>query len=314
MKKVLKFIICFVILGISIVILYRYASLKDSEVFENIFNNLKYQKQEKLLEYQKCMDTPYKSEKLDLMFEELTKEYNVAIYFKDLNNDYTLNLNSTKVYYSASAAKLFDVIYLVEEAREGNINLNDTLTYKPSDARQGSIGMKQHKYNDKVAIIEMIKYMLLYSDNTAHFMLVNYIGVDTINEYFSDINLHFTKEQPFCNNYTTLMAIYSLERIYDILKIDDEYSKVIKDAMNNNNMNYLKFDNVNILHKYGYYDMYYHDIGIYDSDNPYLIAILTLYGNSNYQGKVKALSKGIYEIYSKNLEEKESICKKYLEA
>lgn len=313
MKKVLKLIICLILLGISIALIFKYTSFKDSEVFENILSTLKYKEKEKLLKYQTCMDTPYKSEELDSMFEDLTKDLDVAIYFKDLNNDYTLNLNSTKVFYSASTAKLFDIIYLVEEARKGNIDLNDTLTYKSSDARQGSIGMKQHKYGDEVKIIEMIKYMLLYSDNTAHFMLVDYIGIDTINEYFKDINLHFIKDQPFCNNYTALMAKYSLERIYDILEVDDEYSEVIRDAMNNDDMNYLKFDKVDILHKYGYYDMYYHDIGIYDSDNPYIIVILTTYGNSNYGERVNTLSKGIYEIYLKNMEEKESICKKYLE-
>lgn len=313
MKKVLKWIICLIILGIGITLIFKYTSFKDSEVFENILSTLKYEEKEKLLKYQTCMDTPYKSEELDSMFEDLTKDLDVAIYFKDLNNDYTLNLNSTKVFYSASTAKLFDIIYLVEEARKGNIDLNDTLTYKSSDARQGSIGMKQHKYGDEVKIIEMIKYMLLYSDNTAHYMLVDYIGVDTLNEYFKDINLHFTEKQPFCYNYTALMAKYSLERMYEIMEVDDEYSEIIRDSMNNDNTNYLKFNDVAILHKYGYFGAYFHDIGIYDGDDPYFIVILTTYGNSNYGEKVNALSKGIYEIYLKNMEEKESICKKYLE-
>ena len=47
---------------------------------------------------------------------------------------------------------------------------------------------------------------------------------------------------PFIRNYSASLANKSLERLYNLLLVDDIYSKLIKDAMNNRNMNYLRFD------------------------------------------------------------------------
>lgn len=233
----------------------------------------------------------------------------VAIYFKDLNNDYELKVNENKIYYSASTSKVFVVIYLLEKYRNNELDLETKLVYKPSDAMQGSIGMKQHKYYDEVSLSEMIKYMLVYSDNTAYFMLIKYIGLDNLKMYFEEYNLVMESYDPFIRNYTADLAIKSLDRLYKLLQVDDDYTKLIKESMNNRNMNYLNFDEKVFLHKYGYYDVSYHDIGIYDDINyPYLIAILTLYGNNNYDVKVKEISKKIFEIYNENLDLKEEYC------
>ena len=80
--------------------------------------------------------------------------------------------------------------------------------------------------------------------------------------------------------------------------------------MNNTYYNGLNFDNITFLHKYGYYGSYFNNIGIYNSNNPYLISIFTLYGNPD-QGalnKVSELNKKIYNIYNTNLELKEEYC------
>ena len=93
----------------------------------------------------------------------------------------------------------------------------------------------------------------------------------------------------------------------DNLIINEDY-KTIKDSMINNNMNSLNFDNVLINHKYGWYESTYHDVGFYDSDNPYVIAVLTTSGNGDYNYIVNDISKKIYNIYSKNLELKKEFC------
>ena len=320
MKKLLIFLFSVIlIIVITFLVGYKLGYFNENSVFYQTVNAFKDEETIKKQEYMNCMSKPYASSTLDdefnNAFEELKKS-GVAIYFKDINNDYVWNMNSTKVYYSASTSKLFEVIYLVEEARKGNIDLNSTLVYKPSDAMQGSIGMKKHKYYDEVSLSELIDHLLTYSDNTAHFMLIKYIGLDTLKEYFSDFNLVMVSEDPFVRNYTALMASKCLERLYSVLEVDDDYSALIKKAMNNKNMNYLSFDDKIIYHKYGMYDASFHDIGIYDSNNPYIIVVLTLYGNLGqdvFGPKVQNISKKVYEIYSKNLELKEEYCQSVLE-
>lgn len=310
MKRIVVIVILLLV-GVSI-----YYLESDRDVLSQSMNVFRTEEEEAHQRYVKCMSDAFVSDSVLSDFESVKNDYlkkGVSIYFEDLNNQYSLMLNENKVYYSASLAKIYMVIYLLEGYRSGNIDLEEKLIYKPSDAMQGSIGMKKHKYYDEVSINELIMHMLMYSDNTAYFMLLKYVGLDTLKEYFKEYNLVMEDYDPFVRNYTASMGAVSLKRLYSILDDDDEYSKLVKDAMNNVNMNYLNFSGVSFLHKYGYYDISFHDIGIYDNDNPYVIVVLTLYGNGNYQSVVNDISKKMYSIYARNLEEKEKYCNKLVE-
>lgn len=317
MKKIIRVILIILICLTGGFFFVKYKYNNENTFVEQTLNVFKDEEKLKKQKYLQCMNEPFKNNSVDEEFANISNSYakrGVAIYFKDLNNNYELKLNENKIYYSASTSKIFMVIYLLEKYRNNEIDLETKLVYKPSDAMQGSIGMKQHKYYDEVSLSEMIKYMLVYSDNTAYFMLLKYVGLDNLKTYFKEYNLVMESYDPFIRNYSADLAMKSLTRLYDLLQVDDGYAKLIKDSMNNRNMNYLNFDDKIFLHKYGYYDVSYHDIGIYDdTDNPYLIAILTLYGNNNYDVKVKEISKKIYEIYNKNLNLKEEYCQNLIQ-
>lgn len=278
-----------------------------NDIEENFVDNSTMVIRETTFQISNCLNEPYKSEKIDELFNELKNTYvnrGIAVSFKDLNNNYELNFNEKKIYYSASASKVFDVIYILEN----NIDLTESLVYRPDIDMKGSVGMKKHKYYDKVTLLELISHLLRYSDNTAHYMLIEYIGVNNLRNYFKEYNLNINEADPFVSNYTATLARASIERLYNLLNSDNEDYKTIKDSMNNNNMNSLSFDNVLINHKYGWYESTYHDIGFYDSDNPYVIAVLTTSGSSDYNYVVNDISKKIYNIYSKNLELKREFC------
>lgn len=314
MKKFVFVMFLLLLIGCILFISYKELYLKDETILYDYLPVFKDEDIIKKQNYQECLLKPYKDESLDTLFSETLSTYQsdgVAIYYKDINNDYVWNMNSTKIYYSASTSKLFEVIYLVEQAREGIIDLNSTLVYKPSDARQSSSGMKNHEFYEEISLSKLITYLLTYSDNTAHSMLINYIEIDTLKEYFSDYNLVILQEDSYVRNYNAIIASKCLERLYTILEIDDEYSALIKEAMNNDYMNYLSFDDKIFYHKYGYYASSFHDIGIYVSDEPYIVVILTLYGNLGkdvFGSKVNEISKKIYEIYSENQTLKENYC------
>lgn len=264
--------------------------------------------------YLACMNIPYKSESLETDFTKLFEEYKnegVAIYFTELNNDYSYSLNETKTYYSASVVKLYDAIYLIEEAQKGKIDLNDTITYLPSDKRAGSHKTSNHNYYDEIPVKDLIDYAISVSDNAAHYMLVKYIDAKVLNLYFKNngnISPGVTNTKPFSYNYTAVMANETLKRAYNIIKDNSKYAELLRNAMDNDYTNVLNFDNVKVLHKYGWYDKYFHDLGIYDNENPYLVSILTLYGKEDYEKKVQTIHKKIYEIYSKNLDSKRAYC------
>jgi len=156
-------------------------------------------------------------------------------------------------------------------------------------------------------------YAISVSDNGAHRMLTDYIGVDNLRNYAHDtlgVNLTINENDRFgYMNVTTTNTL--LKHVYELLQNDNEYTTLLKDAMNNTYYNALNFDDITYLHKYGYYNQYFHDIGIYDDYyNPYTISIFTLYGNPDTGAldEVSNISKEIYNIYQTNLDKKEEYC------
>ena len=271
--------------------------------------------EEKEAKYKECMQQPYKMETLDQEFNDLMASYegkSLGLYFTDINNNYSYNLNPNVGYYSGCVTKIFGTIYLLEKARAGEIDLNQKLQYLPQDKRPFSDLMDQHSFYEELPITTLISYYMEVSDNTAFFIIIREFGAQAINDYMLEkhgITLHFTNDHPFEAYYTAELGNESLKILYEDLKVDDEYSAIVKKAMDNDSENGLNFDNLRFLHKYGEYDIYHNDIGIYDSDNPYLVTILTHYAYDDYIGKISSINKSFYEIYQKNLEEKEKYCR-----
>ena len=319
MKKRTIFLI---ILFIVCVILFAFVSsyyffLKDQKESLNVesktVSSIEDNHSEEI--YNECINEPYKMDNLDEKFNELFSKYEsygVSVSMTEINNNYSYYLNENKVYYSASTAKIFMAIYLMEQAREGNIDWDSTCTYLPQDKREASPYTNTHELNSEIKISDLLTYFLSVSDNAAYYILVRVIGCDTLNAYFSEkynIELNYVSTAPFIYNYTATFANQSLQILYNDLQIDDKYSELVRNAMNNNEENSLNFDNVTFLHKYGEFYTTFHDIGIYDSDNPYLISVLTTLGYQENDSVVTQISKDIYTLYQENLTAKENYCK-----
>ena len=262
--------------------------------------------------YISCLITPYKSEEVDTLFNELLSTLNtneLSIYFEDLNNDYTLTINPDTTYYNASIIKLFDASYIIDN----NVDLNDTITFTSEYRNMAKEGLLNYELNAEVPIKDVMYYAISVSDNAAHRMLTDYISVDNLREYARNtlgVNLTINENDRFgYMNVTSTNTL--LKHIYELLQYDNEYTTLLKNAMNNTYYNALNFDNETFYHKYGYYNQYFHDIGI-NTNNPYTISIFTLYGNpdTGAKDKVNNISKEIYNIYQTNLNEKEEYCYK----
>ena len=270
--------------------------------------------QEQKEKYEECLKKPYKMASLEQEFNDLFKTYkdkHLGLYFTDIKNEYSFYLNPKKSYYSGCVVKLFAIIYLIEQAREGKIDLHDTYTYLPQDRHAYSDLTDKHPYYDKIPITTLIEYMLLVSDNSAYMIVIRNVGAQTINNYFKNkynVTLHFTNTHPFEAGYNAELGNKSLELLYNTLQVDDEYTKLVKDSMLVAEENALNFDDIKILHKYGELAPYHNDIGIYDGEYPYLITVLSLYANDDYITKISEVSKDMYSIYKKNLDSKNTYC------
>ena len=318
--KALKCLIFIIILGLTITIIFQYRTVaynEEQRLIEIKEEQERKEKEERERKYNTCMNTPYKDEIIDTLFEELLETTNAAIYFEDINNNYTLTNRENASFYGASIIKLYLATYLVENARTGDINLDTTITYTYNYSLYKGRLLSTRTVGEEITLRDLIYYSIAVSDNGAYMMLSDYVGVNTLKNYAKnlfDTNLNISENNRF--SYLTVTDTNELLKyVYDFIQFDDEYSNLLIEAMNNTYFNSLNFDDVTFLHKYGYYEVNYNDIGIYNTDNPYLISIFTLYGpEEEYMfEQTRNISESIYEIYQTNLDLKEEYCKEQIE-
>lgn len=320
-RVILLIILIFILLILVFSFLFEKRAIKINALEEKYLEIKKQKEYEKKLKeereaiYNDCINSPYKDEEVDEMFTNLLNQLNsnnISIYFEDLNNNYSLTLNVDKSYYGASLIKLFVASYLVDNAREGNIDLNDKIVYTHNYSIVDTVELKNYKVNDEIPLSDLLKYSISVSDNAAHFMLFDYIGANNLKIYAKNkFNVNLTISDSNRYSYLTVSDTNALlNYVYELINVDDEYSELLVNAMNNTFCNGLNFDDITFLHKYGYYEQFYHDIGIYNSENPYLISIFTTYGNEDksHISKLSEVSKKIYEIYEFNLSKKQNYC------
>ena len=213
--------------------------------------------------------------------EKINSKYSISFMFEDLNSGYKFAKNEKTSYYAASTIKLLDALYLYTMARNGNVDLNDTKVY----AQQYSVGgLKNYKVGDEISIRNLVKEAILISDNNAHLMLVDYIGFNNLKAFGNDLGATTTLigGDKFGNMNAYDANLY-LKELYNFLSIDDVYSKELYDFFLNADQNYFNASDVDVLHKYGNYSYYYNDLSIVYEDNPYSLAILSYYGEGNYE-------------------------------
>ena len=304
--KAVKIILCIGGIVFSIIFIGHYKKEKDIAIIEHEI----IEKQNFI--YENCLNQPYQNSLVHTLFKKLSLANNVAIYFEDLNNEYTLTYNANRTYYAASVTKLFVASFLIDSAKNGVIDLQDTLTYTNEYRSIAGDCLEIHQIGDEITMYDLITYSITVSDNGAYKMLIDNISIDNFQEYAKnalDVDINITYDHPYAYlNVTDTNKL--LNHIYKLILDDDTYSDLLLNSMNNTYENALNFDDTTFLHKFGYYASYFNDIGIYKSSSPYLISIFTLYGNEDgsYIEKISNISREIYNIYQFNLTEKENYC------
>ena len=280
---------------------------------------------EKTKKYNDCMNAHYtQSEmnddwndylKLTNYLEDTYKE-KVSIAYENLVTGYSLSINTHLIYYAASTIKVLDALYLYTRAAAGEVNLDDTLVYESRYKYKNSKGMEQHNFGDKVSLRELVKYAIIYSDNSAHQMLVDYIGNSTLREFGLKLGARYTLgnlNEDF-GNINVEDAIIYMKAVNDFINNNAELGAELKEMMITAEQNDLSMDELGIkaAHKYGSYSSYYHDYGIVYDEMPYIAVILTTEGLSGTEDevrvKIRDINKHIYEYHKSNTDRRKNKC------
>ena len=294
----------------------------DTQLKENADTEVEASEEEnkELLEskYNDCLYSSYSeletNNELKEMEEKLTtylQNYNVSVAFKDINTGYVYNYNSDKVYYAASTIKMLDAIYIYLKAYNGNLNLDTEVTYLAKHKMGSSLKMKDYKIGDKVSLRKLVEYAITVSDNTAHSMLVDYIGEDTLQKFGQSLGATTTLVgNDIFGSISTSDSLIYLEALNNLINNTGELGEELKSYFVNSDQNYLTFPKKGIeaSQKYGEFENYYHANGIVYAENPYLVSILTLHGYDNFEEVIRNINKEIYNLQKAFYENRKNVC------
>ena len=312
------FVVCLIFVVNGVIEGYRYAQ-EQERIKEEERKRIEEENRLKKL-YDDCLVRPLDendtSEEISAYVTDLnkyiSKNYEMSVMYEDLTYGFTYSYNESKSYYAASTIKSLGAIYIYEKAYKGEIDLDDTMVYSSKYYRGASKGMKKHKYGDKVKLRDLVKYSVIYSDNTAHNMIVNYVGVDKLRAYGKELGADKTHLNGDLFGYIDLSdANIYMKKLYDVINNTGDYGRELENYFLDAEQNSLSLEEYDIkaAHKYGEYEYVYHDIGIVYTEKPYVVAVLTHEGRHDYDSIIKDINGRVYALHNMYYSNRESYCK-----
>jgi beta-lactamase class A len=220
-----------------------------------------------------------------------------GIVIKDLETGWELSYEKTKLFPSASLAKIPLMAACFLAADQGRIKLDHNIALKPSDKLIGSGVLKDMPAGTAFSVERLIGLMIYDSDNTATNIVTNLVGIDYLNNAFKGFGLKNTElsrkiadyrsRDKGIENYTTAEDIaLLLEKIYRRILgnkyVSEQCIRILKlTRMNDRIPKYLPAE-ITVAHKTGLENGVCHDAGIvFVRKGDFIVVVLTKHDNSN---------------------------------
>jgi len=224
---------------------------------------------------------------LDKYLKNLPERNNVYIYLENLKTGEKYVKQPDKVVPAASIIKIPVMLEVMEQIKEKKLKAEDTLILKDKDKVPGGGLLKNYKNNTPVTIDRLVSLMISESDNTATNMLINKVGMYSVNNRLRKLRIKNTSLQLLIfdlkaysqgkDNLTTAadMGIL-LKKIYKRQVATPELcfkmTDILKKSKNNNGIpKYIS--GAAVAHKTGSLAGIKGDSGIILSTNPYVLSV-----------------------------------------
>ncbi|MCI6158341.1 MAG: serine hydrolase [Selenomonadaceae bacterium] len=191
---------------------------------------------------------------------------------------------------SASMIKVFILGAVMEQVKNGHLSLNQSMTLHGYDKVGGAGSLAGQASGSVYSLDEVLRLMITQSDNTATNMVINLLGMDSINTYIQREGYRDTKLQrkmmdsvamaAGMENYTSVRDLgHFFCKLYNRSCVSPELDDVM--------LRYLAgqtdtecfpavFPQMMIAHKTGELDGLYDDGGIfYNGDAPFILVCMT---------------------------------------
>jgi len=241
----------------------------------------------------------------------------ISVYFRDLNNGPWLGINEKEDFSPASLIKVPLLITYYKEAEKNPDILKQSLTYTPIKIdKQDILPSVTLTPNQSYTVDELIRNMIVYSDNTAYELLLNNIDNRLLVDTYTNLGINLDKA--FLDPSGNILSVKSYAAFFRILYngsyLNNEMSEKALALLSqvqyrDGLVKGINNPNVLISHKFGertYTDTgekQLHDCGIvYLPQKPYLICIMTRGKDfSQLSAAIAQISKTVYqELSSQN--------------
>ena len=144
-----------------------------------------------------------------LQHEQNRNVTSVSLYLRKAKDGKWIAINGNQGYYPGSLMKIPIMIYYLKKEQDHPGILNSEMLYTkfkvpvPTQSYVGDSILEGHRY--KVA--ELLRYMIVESDNHATMLLSSHIDADEFNKLFTDLNLPPDRSNDF--NYAITAQDFS---------------------------------------------------------------------------------------------------------
>jgi beta-lactamase class A len=205
---------------------------------------------------------------------------NYSVYVTNYNSKFTMGINESVMFTAASVNKVPILAALYVEAQKGTVDFNTIITLQAADIQDYGTGtIRYDPPGTTYSVKTLARLMMQKSDNTAAFLLANYVvGMDVVQKYVDSWGM---KQTDMVNNQTsnTDMAIL-FEKIVNKKLVNPALSldmlALLKDSDFEDRLPAELPKDVTIYHKIGTTAGSVHDVGVVVSgDTTYYIGIFT---------------------------------------
>lgn len=245
--------------------------------------------------------------------------YKVHMFVKDCKTEqFFISEKLEDTFSSASLIKVPILLAALNYLESNNQSLEQEIEIAPEEWVDFSVISEQRLEHS--TIYELLVWMIITSDNTATNVIIDFLGMDALNQYFREIGLLQTSIQRkmmdferlaigFDNTTTASDMALLFSRIYRRDLLSSAFSELTIDILSRQRIHeslsrYL-VDDVKLAHKTGGLETVDHDAGIvYSSSGDYLIGVFVteVTNNDHARQLIGRISKVVYEYLVKRKE------------
>lgn len=217
---------------------------------------------------------------LETIISGLEQSRKIGIFVQDISTGGWLGINEKEEFVPASLFKIPIAMAILKKSERGEIDLRNALDLTADKISSESSDLSQQPVGTKLTYLELLRKLVMHSDNTAKNMLLGKLSNEEINSIFAHIGL----QNPYLNNNIIYVSPRDYTRIFKSLYystfLTPEDSEKILDLATDTTFEALISSGVppevQVTHKFGICNNCLHDCGIvYHPQNPYFICVMT---------------------------------------